>query len=164
MPLTVAILSGSVRAASLNARLARMAAAHLPAGTRVEVLDGLDRLPLYSQELDEAGAPGSVEALRGAIARAGALIVATPEHNGLPSAIVKNAVDWASRPRDDASLAGLPALVLSATPSPRGGAWAIEAMVRLLEVAGARPLAPAVGVGRAARPSPTGASRSSTSV
>jgi NAD(P)H-dependent FMN reductase len=145
----VLVLVGSLRADSLNRRLARAAASHLAADTEVRFFDRLGELPHYSEELDGPDSPEAVAALRRAIGEADALIVTTPEYNGLLSGLVKNAVDWASRPRGTSTLAGKPAAVLSATPSPRGGEWARESAVRALRVAGADALEQSVGVGGA---------------
>ena len=68
------------------------------AGIVVEVFD-LDELPLYNQDVEDAGEPAAVGSLKAAMARSDALLVATPEYNhGVPG-VLKNAIDWASRPR-----------------------------------------------------------------
>ena len=147
--MNVLVLVGSLRTDSLNRRLARAAVAHLPAFADVQFFDRLGELPLYTDELDGDGTPEPVVALREAIGRADALLVVTPEYNGLLSGVLKNAIDWASRPRGAASLSGTPTAVLSATPSPRAGQWARESAARSLGVAGAEVLEPTVGVGSA---------------
>jgi NAD(P)H-dependent FMN reductase len=88
----------------------------------VNLFDALDALPHYAEDRDTAAVPESVTALRQAVTRADTLILVTPEYNGLLSGVIKNAIDWASRPRAAASLAGKPSAVLSASPSPRGDA------------------------------------------
>ena len=85
-------------------------------------------------------------AFRQALLDADALVVATPEYNGSIPGVLKNAVDWASRPRGAAPIDGLPAAVLSVSPSPRGAQWAREDLVKVLRVAGAQPLEDALGV------------------
>lgn len=146
----VLVLVGSLRADSFNAHLADAAAAALPAGARVTVFDRLAELPFYSEDADASGTfPPVVAEFRSAVADADALIVATPEYNGSISAVLKNAIDIASRPRGASALAGKPAAVLAASVSPRGGLWAREALTRILTVAGAEPLEDTVGLGDA---------------
>ncbi len=147
--MNVLVLVGSLRADSLNRRLARAAVAELPAGIGVTFAEGLGELPHYDQDLDVAPAPASVAAFRRAVAEADALLVVTPEYNGAPSGVIKNAIDWASRPRGSAAIVGKKVAVLSASGSPRGGQWAREGAVRVLTVAGAEVLPDTVGVGSA---------------
>ena len=147
----VLVLVGSLRADSLNARLAAAAARHLPVGTRVETWEGLGDLPPYSEDLDRLDVPEPVADLRDAIARADALLIATPEYNGSVPGFLKNALDWASRPRGASALADKPAAVVAASASPRGALWAREDLVRILKVTGARPIERTVGLGNAAQ-------------
>ncbi|MEI2731457.1 MAG: NAD(P)H-dependent oxidoreductase [Dermatophilaceae bacterium] len=135
--MSVLVLVGSLRAGSLNARLAQAAIAHLPEGVDAQVWAGLADLPHYSEDLDGATPPEQAGRLRTAVAQAQAVLIVTPEYNGsLPSA-VKNAVDWLSRPRGAAALAGKRAAVLAASISPRAAQWAREDAVKVLRVAGA---------------------------
>jgi NAD(P)H-dependent FMN reductase len=145
----ILVLVGSLRTDSLNRRLADAALAHLPAEVEATVFEGLADLPHYSQDLDAQPLPRVAADLRGAVADADALLVVTPEYNGsLPSAL-KNAIDWVSRPRGSAAIAGTPAAVVAASGSPRGARWAREDAVRVLTVAGADVLPDTVGVGSA---------------
>ena len=112
-------------------------------------MSGLDALPFYSEDLDGAHAPDVVTEFRARVAEAGALLLVTPEYNGALPAVLKNAVDWASRPRGAAVIAGKPAAVLAASGSPRGAQWARENAVRVLRVAGADVLEDSVGIGSA---------------
>lgn len=146
--MNVLVLVGSLRAASTNRQLADAAIAHLPAGVDGTVFARLAELPHYSEELDhDDELPEVARDLREAVADADALLLVTPEYNGsLPSA-VKNAVDWASRPRGASSIAGKPAAVIGASGAPRGAAWAREDGVRVLRVAGADVIEDTVGVG-----------------
>jgi chromate reductase len=147
--MNILILVGSLRAGSWTAQLADAAADLLPAGTAARVYDGLGALPHYSEDLDADEVPGSVVAFREAVAAADALVVATPEYNGSLPGVLKNAIDWASRPRGDSAIQGKPVAVISVSPSPRGAQWAREDAVKILRVAGAEPLDPAVGVASA---------------
>ena len=135
----VLVLLGSTREGSVNKTLAQAALAELPAGATGEIFEGLADLPFYDDVL-EANVPESVTRLREAVAAADALILATPEYNGSVSAVLKNAIDWASRPYGNGSIRGKSALVLSASPSPNGAKWAREDLVKILKVAQAVPL------------------------
>ena len=112
-------LAGSFRKGSLNQALIRAARELAPEHVRIGDLD-LSTLPFYDGDLEAAGDPGKVTALKSAIAGADALLVATPEYNGSVPAVLKNAIDWASRRRPDSPLKGKPAAVVGASPSPGG--------------------------------------------
>ncbi|WP_237768091.1 NADPH-dependent FMN reductase [Serinicoccus sp. CNJ-927] len=146
-PTTLLVLLGSLRADSSNRRLAEAAIAQLPAGiaAHVSVLPAL--LPHYDQDLDGDDVPEAVTTFRAEVAAADAVLVVTPEFNGSLPGVLKNAIDWASRPRGSAPLAGMPVAVLGAAASPRAAQWAREDAVRVLTVAGARPLEATVGLG-----------------
>ncbi len=147
--MNILVIVGSLRSDSLNRRLADAALAHLPTGTRAEVFVGLADLPHYSPDLDVEPLPRVAADLRAAVADADALLVVTPEYNGSLSSAVKNAIDWTSRPRGAAAIAGKPAAVLAATGSPRAALWARQDAVRVLAVAGADVIEDTVGVGSA---------------
>ncbi|WP_445258583.1 NADPH-dependent FMN reductase [Nocardioides aurantiacus] len=142
----ILMLVGSLRAGSWTGQLVDTVPGLLPDGVEAEVYAGLADLPHYDQDLDGDAAPASVVAFRHALLDADALVVATPEYNGSIPGVLKNAVDWASRPRGAAPIDGLPAAVLSVSPSPRGAQWAREDLVKVLRVAGAQPLEDALGV------------------
>jgi len=133
-------ISGSLRSDSLNRRLLRTAANQLPSGVELVELDPaiLKAVPAYDQDDDHAGVGPEVVALREAIAGADALLFATPEYNGSVPGVLKNAIDWASRPRGDASLAGKPTAVVGASPGMFGAVWAQGDLRRILGIAGAR--------------------------
>ena len=144
----VLVLVGSLRAGSTNRTLADAAIAHLPAGATARVFDRTAELPHYSEDLDADGqVPAIADELRAAVSAADGLICVTPEYNGSLSSVMKNAIDWASRPRDTASIAGTPALVMAASGSPRGALWARQDAVRTLKVAGAEVAEDTFGVG-----------------
>jgi chromate reductase len=138
--MNILVLVGSLRADSWTARLAATAADLLPEGTRATAYADLAALPHYDQDLDGDTPPAAVAAFREAVASADALLVATPEYNGSLPGVLKNAVDWASRPRGASSIAGKPVAVVSVSPSPRGAQWAREDAEKVLRVAGALPL------------------------
>jgi chromate reductase len=122
-PLRVLGFAGSLRAASYNRMLLRAAVELAPEGMEIEIFD-IGGIPLFNEDVEAAGTPPAVEAFRDAIRRADALLVATPEYNhGVPG-VLKNAVDWASRPPRNSVLAGKPAAVFGASPGATGTARA----------------------------------------
>jgi chromate reductase len=142
-------ISGSLRRDSLNTALLRAAAELAPPEVELELFDGLRDLPPFDQDLDAPGALPAVDALREAIAGADALLIATPEYNGSIPGGLKNAVDWASRPKSDAALAGVPVAVIGATTGQFGGVWAQDDLRRVLGIAGARVVDATLAVPRA---------------
>lgn len=130
----VGIMVGSTRAESFNRKLAAEVQRVAP-GSWVPVA-GIEHLPFFSEEL-EGSVPESVTALRATVTGLDALLIVTPEYNAGMPGMVKNAIDWLSRPRSDAALAGLPVAVIGASPSPGGAAGAIGEAHRVLRRAGA---------------------------
>ncbi len=147
--MNVLVLIGSLRRESDNRRLAAAALDHLAAGVTATVWDRLAELPHYSEDLDGPEAPGPATDLRAAVEDADALLVVTPEYNGSLPGSLKNAIDWLSRPRGSAVIAGKRTAVLAATRSPRGAQWARDDAVRILGVAGADVLDPTIGIAHA---------------
>jgi chromate reductase, NAD(P)H dehydrogenase (quinone) len=142
-------IAGSLRRDSHNARLLRAAAVELPPGWELELWTGLRDVPAYDEDLDIEPAPAAVRSLREAIARADALIIATPEYNGSIPGALKNAIDWASRPRATSVLLGKPALVVGASTGLFGAVWAQAELRKVLRTAGAHSLEDEVPVGQA---------------
>ena len=110
-------LSGSLRRASTNSGLVRAAVESAPAGITVTGFD-LRPLPFYDGDVEAAGFPAPVAALRTAIAAADGVLLMSPEHNASVSALLKNAVDWASRPQG--AIQGKPVALAGATPGGFG--------------------------------------------
>jgi len=137
MNAAIAGIAGSLRAGSHTRALLRAAASHVPPGLRLTIWDALATVPPFSEDLEAAPVPGAVAELRQLIGAADAVLIVTPEYNGSVPGQLKNALDWASRPRGAAVLEGKPATVISASPSPRGGAWALADLRKILTVAGA---------------------------
>lgn len=133
----VLVFAGSMRAASLNKRLAKVAAGALArAGAEVDLADFREfEVPLYDGDLETAsGVPAGAQALASRLQRAGSLCLVTPEYNHSIPGTVKNAIDWLSRIRPS-PLANVPALVMSASPGLAGGsraAWAVKVPLELL--------------------------------
>lgn len=133
----ILILAGSLRGASITRRIAEAAARTAPEGVRIDIYDGLGEIPFYNEDLDVAGAvPAAAERLRGAVAEADAVLLVTPEYNGTLSAVLKNAIDWASRPYGVGALQGKPVGVVSASISPNAARWAHGDAVKVAGIAG----------------------------
>ncbi len=105
--------SGSLRKASFNAGMLRAAREVLPESMTLEVFD-LSPLPFYNEDLNVDGGPEPVRAFKEKIARADALLIATPEYNYSISGVLKNAIDWASRPAKDSPLNEKPLALMGA--------------------------------------------------
>jgi chromate reductase, NAD(P)H dehydrogenase (quinone) len=143
-------VSGSLREGSFNTSLLRAALEAAPEGVEVELWEGLAELPLYDQDLDDdADAPESVRRLREDWAAADAILFSTPEYNGSVPGGLKNAVDWASRPRLEAVLRNKPVAVVGASTGQFGALWAQQDLKRILGIAGARVVGTEIPVSRA---------------
>jgi chromate reductase len=131
-------ISGSLRKDSHNTALLRAAAELLPPGVELELFDGLRAVPPYDADEDapELHAPG-VLALKDAIERADAVLIATPEYNHSIPGVLKNALDWASRPVADNPLRGKPAAVIGASTGLFGAVWAQAEVRKVLGAIGA---------------------------
>jgi chromate reductase len=141
-------VSGSLRAESYNTALARTAAEVAPPGVDVEVFEGLGELPPFDADLDGDDVP-AVRHLRESIAAADAVLFLTPEYNGSIPGVLKNAVDWASRPRGEAALLGKTVAVAGASTGQFGALWAQQDLRRVLGIAGARVVCDELPVARA---------------
>lgn len=140
----VLALVGSLRAASINRQIAELAAVVAPDGVAVTIFEGLGELPFYNDEIDPAvgadveHAPAPVQALRAAAADADAALVVTPEYNGSYPAVIKNAIDWLSRPFGDSALKDKPLAVIGGSFGQYGGVWAHDDTRKSFGIAGAR--------------------------
>jgi chromate reductase, NAD(P)H dehydrogenase (quinone) len=145
-------VSGSLRAGSHNTNLLRAAIDAAPQGIEVELFDpaGIADLPLYDQDLDVAGdVPRSVARLREEWGEADAILFATPEFNGSVPGGLKNAIDWASRPRLEAPLTNKTVAVIGASTGQFGAMWAQADLRKILGIAGARVVGDELPVTRA---------------
>src|ERR1700760_2035969 len=135
----VLALVGSLRAASINRQIAELAADVAPDGVTLRIFDYLGELPFYNEDIDnEAGVPASVTALRAAAAEADATLVVTPEYNGSIPAVIKNAIDWLSRPFGDSALKDKPLAVIGGSYGQYGGVWAHDETRKSFGIAGPR--------------------------
>ena len=114
-------ISGSIRRESYNAKLLHAAAGLLPKEVTIRFIDCGD-LPLYNNDLDKDIKPEAVTQLLRSIGESDGLLIATPEYNYSIPGVLKNAIDWASRPGYKSVLAGKPTGIVSASKSLVGGA------------------------------------------
>ena len=140
-------VSGSLRSDSYNTQLLREAAKLAPAGVEIELWDGLGELPIYDQDLED-DVPESVRRLRRDWAAADAILFATPEYNGSVPGGLKNAIDWASRPKGEAAILNATVGVIGASQGQFGALWAQQELRRILGIAGARVVGEPVPVSR----------------
>jgi chromate reductase len=119
MTIKILAISGALRAASTNSALVRAAQQLAPEGVEIEIYDGLRDLPFFDQDL-EAEPPASVVELREKIAAADGVLISTPEYNYSIPGVLKNGLDWASRPYGQSVLTGKPVALMGASGSGFG--------------------------------------------
>ncbi|MEV7284902.1 NAD(P)H-dependent oxidoreductase [Streptomyces sp. NPDC093252] len=135
-------LVGSLRAGSHNRQLAETAVKLAPAGSDVQLFEGLAEIPFYNEDIDVPGSvPAAAQQLRDAAAGADALLFFTPEYNGTIPAVLKNAIDWLSRPYGAGALSDKPVAVLGTAFGQYGGAWAQDETRKSVGIAGGKVLA-----------------------
>jgi chromate reductase len=121
-PVSILGICGSLRRGSYNMAALRTAIELRPPGVTVTVAD-IAQIPLYNEDVRAQGFPPPVETLRAQIKAADALLFACPEYNYSMSGVLKNAIDWASRPPDQ-PFAGKPAAIIGAAAGMAGSARA----------------------------------------
>ena len=131
------VLVGSLRADSVNRKLAETLSDLAPEGVELRIADNLDQLPFYNEDIDGANVPAAAAALRQQVAESDRVLVVTPEYNATIPAVVNNAIDWLSRPYGEGALTGKPFGAIGVTPTPYGGKWAHEDARRSAKIAGA---------------------------
>ncbi|WP_344173770.1 NADPH-dependent FMN reductase [Pilimelia columellifera] len=131
-PLRILALSGSLRQESFNTQLLRALPSVAPCHMKFDIFDGLAGLPHYNQDLDVEDPPEPVRRWRTAIEEADGLLIATPEYNNSFPGVVKNAIDWASRPVPSAALLGKSVCVMVATPGRNLGRNCMADLSRVL--------------------------------
>ncbi|CAB4696245.1 MAG: FMN reductase [Actinobacteria bacterium] len=133
----IAVLVGSLRADSVNRKLAELLRDQAPAGVTLDIVEGLGDVPFYNEELDGEDVPAAAAALRAAVASADRVLAVTPEYNGTMPAVLNNAIDWLSRPYGAGAVFGKPFGVVGTTPTPYGGKWSHADTARSAGIAGA---------------------------
>ncbi len=121
--LTILGISGSLRSDSYNMAALRAAQELCPPGATIQLFEELGHVPLYNQDMENA-LPAAVADLKRRIEAADAVLFACPEYNFSVPGVLKNAIDWASRPHGDNSWQGKPAAILGASVSMLGTARA----------------------------------------
>jgi NAD(P)H-dependent FMN reductase len=135
----IVALVGSLRDASVSRQVAEAAASTAPAGAEVSLYDGIGDIPFYNEDIDIAGSvPAAAQALRDAVAASDGLLLVTPEYNGTLPAVLKNAIDWLSRPYGAGAISGKPVAVLSGSISPNAARWAHADAVKSVGIAGGK--------------------------
>jgi chromate reductase len=144
-------ISGSLRRGSFNTALLRHAGALFEAaGGTFEIYGDLRELPPYDEDLDVGDAAEAVARIRAAVRDADAVLFATPEYNSSIPGVLKNAVDWLSRPSlAECALRGKPVAVVGASIGGFGAIWAQADLRKVLGATGARVIAGEVALGRA---------------
>jgi chromate reductase len=117
-PFTILGIAGSLRKHSWNRAVLRAAQQLVPEGVELKIFE-LDGIPLFNQD-DEPHPPARVTELKPAIRAANAILIATPEYNYSVPGVLKNAIDWASRPYGDSAWSGKPVAILGASPGTLG--------------------------------------------
>jgi chromate reductase, NAD(P)H dehydrogenase (quinone) len=143
-------ISGSLRRDSHNTKLLRAAGEIVERhGGQFELFDGLKAIPPYDEDDDIGYGPRPVVRLKRAIAKADAVLFATPEYNSSIPGALKNAVDWVSRPPAASPLRNKPVAVIGASTGMFGAVWAQAELRKVLGATGARVLEIELAVGHA---------------
>lgn len=122
---------GSLRRGSFNRGLLNAALDLAPPDMRISIYPDIGDIPLYNFDVEQAGVPAAVERFKSAIAEADALLIATPEYNYGTTGVLKNAIDWASRPPQGTPLRRKPVGLIGAS---RGRSGTIRAQLHLRQV------------------------------
>ncbi|BBC38194.1 FMN reductase [Streptomyces graminofaciens] len=137
MSVRILALVGSLRAGSHNRQLAEAAVKHAPEGVEIELYEGLADVPFYNEDLDnEAALPATAARLREAAGQADGFLLFSPEYNGTIPAVLKNAIDWLSRPYGAGSFTGKPTAVVGTAFGQFGGVWAQDETRKAVGIAG----------------------------
>ncbi len=106
--------------------------------TTLSIWDGLEAVPPFNEDTECGPVPPAVAELRHVLAKADAVLIATPEYNTSIPGVLKNALDWASRPYGNSVMSNKPVAAVGTSPTPRGGASALSDLQRVLTAMGAQ--------------------------
>jgi NAD(P)H-dependent FMN reductase len=139
MSVRILALVGSLRAGSHNRQLAEAAVKLAPEGAEVELFDGLGDVPFYNEDVDvEGSVPEAAARLRAAAQAADGFLFFAPEYNGTIPAVLKNAIDWLSRPYGAGAFGGKPVAVIGTAFGQYGGVWAQDDTRKAVGIAGGK--------------------------
>ncbi|MET7289159.1 NAD(P)H-dependent oxidoreductase [Streptomyces sp. NPDC005573] len=139
MSVRILALVGSLRAGSHNRQLAEAAVKLAPEGVEVELFEGLAEVPFYNEDIDVEGAvPAAAAKLRQAAQASDAFLLFSPEYNGTMPAVLKNAIDWLSRPYGAGAFGGKPVAVIGTAFGQYGGVWAQDDTRKAAGIAGGK--------------------------
>ncbi|QSB04849.1 NADPH-dependent FMN reductase [Natronoglycomyces albus] len=137
---TIAVMSGSIRRESVNsaviATITDIITRHHRDLAVVNV--PIAQFPHFSEDIESAGIGTDVQALKDTVGHADALVISSPAYNGFPPGVLKNALDWLSRPGGNSPLTGLPVAIASASPGRAGGENVQPRLREVLTNCGAR--------------------------
>ncbi|MER5748578.1 NAD(P)H-dependent oxidoreductase [Streptomyces sp. NPDC002088] len=141
MSVRILALVGSLRAGSHNRQLAEAAVKLAPEGAEVELFEGLADVPFYNEDIDvEGSVPAAAAKLRAAAQASDAFLFFSPEYNGTMPAVLKNAIDWLSRPYGAGAFGGKPVAVVGTAFGQYGGVWAQDDTRKAVGIAGGKVL------------------------
>jgi chromate reductase, NAD(P)H dehydrogenase (quinone) len=131
----IAMISGSLRSGAANTAALREAQRYLKrAHPETEAyFCSVSDLPPFNEDVEAIGWPPAVKRLRHEVESADVVLISTPEYNGSVSGVLKNAIDWLSRPDKAGPLADKPVATMSASPASFGAVWAQENLRFVLE-------------------------------
>ncbi|MFJ8533863.1 NAD(P)H-dependent oxidoreductase [Streptomyces sp. NPDC093591] len=141
MSVRILALVGSLRAGSHNRQLAEAAVKLAPEGAEVVLFEGLADIPFYNEDIDvEGSVPAAAAKLREAAQAADGFLLFSPEYNGTIPAVLKNAIDWLSRPYGAGAFGGKPVAVVGTAFGQYGGVWAQDETRKSVGIAGGKVL------------------------
>jgi chromate reductase len=133
-------ISGSLRRGSFNTALLRAAVELMPEGVQLRI-ETINDIPLYNGDIEAEGIPVRVAELKKQLSTADGLLIATPEYNNSIPGVLKNAIDWLSRPVADIKtvFGGKPVALMGASPGGFGTVLSQNAWLPVLRTLGTKP-------------------------